>query len=66
MRNKSTSAESVFNHPGREIRIVNISKSAIPATPPSKGGESFVANAPFEGYACGGVIISGGSHSDFL
>jgi hypothetical protein len=31
-----------INHPGRENRIVNISKSAIPATPPSKGGETYL------------------------
>jgi len=35
-----------INHPGRESRIVNISKSAIPATPPSKGGETFVPKTP--------------------
>ena len=34
LRNNSASAESVFNHPGRERRIVNIPGSAIPATPP--------------------------------
>jgi len=31
-----------INHPGRESRIVNISKSTIPATPPSKGGETYL------------------------
>jgi hypothetical protein len=30
-----------INHPGREMNIVNIRKSIIPATPPSKGGETF-------------------------
>jgi len=42
LRKKPTSAESVFNHPGRESRIVIILKSAIPATPPSKGGETYL------------------------
>jgi hypothetical protein len=41
LRKKPTSAESFFNHPGRESRIVIILKSAIPATPPSKGGETY-------------------------
>jgi len=31
-----------INHPGRGSRIVNITKSAIPATPPSKGGETYL------------------------
>jgi len=35
-----------INHPGRESRIVIISKSAIPATPPLKGGETFASNNP--------------------
>ncbi len=42
MRNNSTSAEFIFNHPGQESRIVNITKSAIPATPPLKGGETYL------------------------
>ena len=40
--NKFTFAKSVFNHPGRERTIVKILKSAIPATPPLKGGEIYL------------------------
>jgi hypothetical protein len=31
-----------LNHPGWERRIVNISKTTIPATPPLKGGETYL------------------------
>jgi hypothetical protein len=30
-----------INHPGREMNLVKIRKSIVPATPPSKGGETF-------------------------
>jgi hypothetical protein len=30
-----------INHPGREMNLVQIRKSIVPATPPSKGGETF-------------------------
>ncbi len=40
--NRLVFQEPEINHPGRESRIVNISKSAIPATPPSKGGETYL------------------------
>jgi len=33
---------SLINHPGREIHLANIRKSDVPATPPSKGGETIV------------------------
>ena len=46
LRNNSISDESVFNHPGRESIIVNISKSAIPATPPYKRRGNFRLQPP--------------------
>jgi len=33
-------ADRLINHPGREMNLVNVRSSIIPATPPSKGGET--------------------------
>ena len=40
---KDMTRDKYFNHPGRESRIVNISKSAIPATSRLKREESYLS-----------------------
>jgi hypothetical protein len=41
-RSQQSIGNKKINHPGRESRIADISKSTIPATPPSKGGETYI------------------------
>jgi hypothetical protein len=38
---KKVRRKEYINHPGREMDLVKIRKSIVPATPPSKGGETF-------------------------
>ena len=40
---KDMTRDKYFNHPGRESRIVNIPKSAIPATSRLKREESYLS-----------------------
>jgi hypothetical protein len=51
-----------INHPGREMNLVKIRKSIVPATPPSKGGETF-SNHLIYNYTVWLTAIDGGMSS---